>query len=85
MRKPVAITMMDVNATLARIRAIRKTLTVSDADTALPLYAELADLITVLDGYLSIGGYLPTVWERTQNYRREYRQVAEIADTALTV
>lgn len=77
--------MMDVNVTLTRIRSIRKALTVSDADTALPLYAELSDLITVLDGYLSAGGYLPTVWERTQNYRREYRLVADIADTALTV
>jgi len=33
---------------------------VLDADEA----AELAELITVLDGWLARGGYLPAAWQR---------------------
>ena len=49
---------MDPNATLARIRELCRG-HVLDADEA----AELAELITVLDGWLSRGGSMPTAWQ----------------------
>ena len=49
---------MDPNATLARIRELCRG-HVLDADEA----AELAELITVLDGWITRGGYLPAVWQ----------------------
>ena len=56
---------MDPNATLARIRAIRKELdegALSDSSIAM-LGEELAELICALDGYLCMGGFLPLEWK----------------------
>lgn len=61
---------MDPNETLARIRTLRKELIQADlkmGDDIPSAFAEMAmqleELVGALDGYLSIGGFLPTKWK----------------------
>ncbi len=54
---------MDVNETLARIRASMSELTIArDVETSAWLGAQLADSVRDLDEWLSQGGFLPTDW-----------------------
>lgn len=54
---------MDVNETLARIRATMSELTIArDVETSAWLGAQLADSVRDLDGWLSKGGFLPADW-----------------------
>ena len=59
---------MDVNALLARIRAIMSELTIArDVETSAWLGAQLADSVRDLDEWLSGGGFLPTEWATDPN------------------
>lgn len=54
---------MDVNETLARIRAAMSELTIArDVETSAWLGAQLADSVRDLDEWLSKGGFLPDDW-----------------------
>ena len=59
---------MDPNATLQRMRELRRQILAADsderADILASLAAELAECFDAIDNWLASGGFLPRAWER---------------------